>query len=1464
MKWRRIAGRVITWSLGPPLVLLATLVGTSLALAYSPPGRSLLVRAVSSYLSGSIAGTLEVGGFGGGLFRRVVLEDVALRDSTGALVIAAPRIEAHYLLPELLAGRIVFGKLEVQRPTIRLMRLRRGIWNYQAVFRSGGPGDGSAPSLVELRDVSVTDADIVVRVPTEPSPPPEPISRNGATPAAPEVEMSDDGLMRVYRASNLSGEFASIRVSTPQDDPLRVVIDSLSTRLSDPALSLVDATGTVIQGADTLRFDLSRVELPRSTLAGAGTVRWPNGPIQYDFRMTADTVALGDLRWIQPDFPDWTGKGAVVARSRGDHHTDFALSNLSLGASGARATGKVVAMVDDTRGFGVRNLDLNLTLVPLAVVRPYLDTLPMAGWLDGNLRADGYRDAMTLAGDLRFRDALVPGRPSSHLVFSGGVGFGGGDGGTTFNDLVLNRTTLDLGTISRLFPAVALPGTLNLTGAVNGPTDAVSFRGVMAHQAPDDALSRVVGKVGIDSRGAEPRLDIDARLDPLSFAALRTGYPEITARGTASGQVRATGALDSLSIDAQLEGDFGGIEASGTVALTPPRYAADSLALQLRRFNVDDILGNGTSTALNGRVVLRGVIDPDIAPQGVVTLALGQSRIGGATLDRASGLARSDGRVVSVHELETDWDDGRLTAEGSLGWTSPDSGGLHLEASATSLAPFDSLVRAATGMVRDTTTFRQLDGIASGSFDLSGSLDRLAVSGKVSADSLVIDDWQVGSVRASVATDSLGGGDFAVNATVDSASKADLIAEHLGVELSGKGDSLRFGSRVVFPDAILSIGGLRVVDSSSDRFDLDSLGVKLPHQDWRLVAPVTATDASGSFVLADTARLVTGDGSGLIEMSGSIPGAGPGDLETSMVGLNLSDLYALLQRDTTGVSGTASLDFRLAGTRDAPLMRGNAMLTGPVFGDVRPPLIRAAFDYRNRLLRSDLTFWKTGDPMLQVDLALPLDLALASRARRKLPGEISIKASADSADLAIIQALTPSLTQTRGALSLDLSIDGTWNDPRLEGTLDVIEGRMTIPTLNVRYGPIFGHARFVGDSMVVDSLFLSSGEGDMVVKGQVRFPNLGEPQLNLAFNSSGFLAINVPEFLVLRPTGSVQLTGPLSRPVLQGKTIRLDNSTLYFTDLITKDVIKLEDPAYKNLVDLEQLHRQRLGAAFQNRFLDSLRVDNIRFVLGTNDRLYSEDADIQLEGAVTVQKTGSDYLVNGNLSAVRGTYTLRLGGFLTTEFQVERGSVQFFGTPDLNATVDLRARHLARTRDGDELPVIATITGTIEVPKVELSTPNNQYAQIDIISYLLFGRPYSQLGSGSRDVLAQSALGLLGGQAAQAFGQAAGLDLVELRPGVSVGSSATASFNRLAIGKQLGRDWFITANAGFCLGGEQQTAFSARNFGASLEYRLSQEWRLQASAEPVQTCATNRLSDAFNTVARRYQIGVDVLWQREY
>jgi hypothetical protein len=57
---------------------------------------------------------------------------------------------------------------------------------------------------------------------------------------------------------------------------------------------------------------------------------------------------------------------------------------------------------------------------------------------------------------------------------------------------------------------------------------------------------------------------------------------------------------------------------------------------------------------------------------------------------------------------------------------------------------------------------------------------------------------------------------------------------------------------------------------------------------------------------------------------------------------------------------------------------------------------------------------------------------------------------------------------------------------------------------------------------------------------------------------------------------------------------------------------------------------------------------------------------------------------------------------------------------------------------------------------------------------------------------------------------------------------------------------------------------SYRNLGASLEFRFSREWRLQSTVEPaIQSCSTITGIPGFTTV-NPYQIGGDILWEREF
>jgi hypothetical protein len=353
----------------------------------------------------------------------------------------------------------------------------------------------------------------------------------------------------------------------------------------------------------------------------------------------------------------------------------------------------------------------------------------------------------------------------------------------------------------------------------------------------------------------------------------------------------------------------------------------------------------------------------------------------------------------------------------------------------------------------------------------------------------------------------------------------------------------------------------------------------------------------------------------------------------------------------------------------------------------------------------------------------------------------------------------------------------------------------------------------------------------------------------------------VRSFLTLVGTGNLELRGPVFGATLTGRLLA-NSGVLYFADLVNKRIIDLEDPSIADLVDTTLIRRENLGAKFQNRFLDSLRIEDLSVEMGSDVWLRSAEANIQLEGRVRLSKLAQTYKPIGTLNAPRGSYTLKVGP-VTRDFTVTRGQVTYTG--DLNAGLDIAAQYTVRGVRGDEIPVIASVTGTLYQPRLTLaSTVRPPISETDLISYIITGYPANEATLLGRGTAVQTGLAYFSSELERALIQDIGvpIDLIEIRPGASSSpTGAGGSLTQLAAGWQIGKKTFLTFNAGFCPDFSQ---VSYKNLGASLEFRFSREWKLQSSVEPtIQSCTNFVISNQFGN-SSLYQIGLDILWEREF
>lgn len=1461
---RRSLGAVL-WTL---VGVLACFLGALSALVGTGTGRKLVARVARVALEGVVAGRVEIGGASGTLLTGIALTDVKLYDLDTTLVAWLPRAELDYNLLDFAAGRVVFQGVRLHQPYVNIVQHKNGRLNFEQLLHLGEPSPprrGPKP-LVALRAVRIEDGEVNLRLQARPSP----------DDSLYEIDaFGGDGRRRVRRFVHLNGRLNSVRISAPGQSGIRVDVASLGTRANDPSIDLRDARGRVTIDGDSLDADLPLVRLPASQFSLRGRLAWPRDTLLYDLAIAADSVTLADVRFIDRRFPAGAVlRGAVAVRSHGGRLLEVRLDPVALTYHGGRVDGRTTMMIVADSGLvAVRGVAVTSQDLDLALPRLFLDTLPFYGHLTGRTIADGTLGALTLDADWRFRDSLAHGQPENLVRGHGQVDLLA-PAGITFSPFTVDTAALNFLTIARFVPTGDLQGTLAAVGTLTGPLADLRFVGTLRHQDGTRPTTVVRGTFAVDSRGDTLSLDVDARVDTLSLDGLTHRLAGSRLTGSVTGTARLVGRLDSLVTHIALSrlGFGGAVKADGALVLLPERLGARFLSLEGSQLSLDRWITGAPPSSLTFSA--SGALLADTAgaaPVGELMVRLAPSRLAGTELDSGAVNVRfSDGRV----RLDTVWlrQPGVITeGAGDLGWRRPVHGETLVTLDADSLSRLDSLVAWLEGSWNDTLRAVLENGAGLVHLRVAGALDSLAIGGLGQVQRLAIGDWRVPAAELRGQFEPGPAPLIWLEATADSIASGSLGFGAAAGAVKGRVDSLtwRARSRIGEMGGVAAFGRFARDSADARTIAVDSLGVAIPGGVWALDSPTTIAIKDSAIIVRRLA-LQRVNGPGRFELDGSIPTLGTGDVRLHVEGLPLAGVYALAQRDTTGAGGTVFADVSLTGTRRDPAYQGHF---GVVPGDTTGG---AALDghvaYAARRLDGDAQLSVAGRAVLALTAHLPLDLALVPVAHRQVADTLAIGARANDVDLGALETFTSVLRDVRGHLTADVGIRGTWNTPQLRGGLQIDSGAVSLPALGVRWQNIVGRLRLDGNAIHVDSLLIRSERGEADVSGVVELEKLTHPLLALNINARDFHALEQRGNLSVTGTAQLSLRGPTFGATLTGSGT-VTNSVLYFADLVEKRIVDLDapDPALAALIDTSLaaiIERQGLGPAFHSLFLDSLSIQGLQLTMGSSVWLRSNEANIQLSGRMTVNKVRRNYLLTGTLLAPRGTYRLKVGP-VTREFVVTSGTVRYFGTPDLDAGLDIEAQHLvhpvptpnSRAADNADITIIAHIGGTLYVPKLTLSAKDRELPQTDIISYLMFGQPSADITGGqagvgnNRSVLLSSTVsGIISGAISGELERTAvsdlgiPLDYVEIRPGDPGNPLQGASF---AAGWQIGAKTFLIVRASLCPGDVTNV------LGASLQFRFSPEWRAEASMEPVAGCSPN-------TSSRSRQVGGDLFWERRY
>ena len=488
-------------------------------------------------------------------------------------------------------------------------------------------------------------------------------------------------------------------------------------------------------------------------------------------------------------------------------------------------------------------------------------------------------------------------------------------------------------------------------------------------------------------------------------------------------------------------------------------------------------------------------------------------------------------------------------------------------------------------------------------------------------------------------------------------------------------------------------------------------------------------------------------------------------------------------------------------------------------------------------------------------------------------------------DLSVAQSVLP-ITGARGPLDINLQVAGPTTQPVLNGMLRVARGRFTIPASGVTYENFDGDIELVQDTLHIRWLTLSTPRGgdrggSASVLGHVDLTTYTRPRFDIRVRANHFRALQRPGLATLDvSTGpEIELVGNYDDAVLRGGLV-VNEGTIFLPELLGKEVIDLDDPDLYGLVDSTLLQARRFLPRVPSAFATNLTLDNVSVTVGDNVWLRSSEANIKLGGRLGLVRGRTESGVGGasvatprlalagTLNAERGTYVLNLGVVQPT-FEVERGTLRFFGEPEVNPSLDIRAIHTVRrprqSFNREDVRVLVAITGTLSQPELSLASADSlPLSQSDLLSYLVTGEPAFALSNSSTQYTEQ--LLTIGGRLAGTFISSriprSVFDIVEVQTGTIGGEGtggSTSSYlsslftTRVILGKQLSERWFLGLSTGLC------RANFAENLGLRLEYRISSTLTAEGGIEP----GSGELACAGTTAARGFQqtppqLGVDV------
>jgi translocation and assembly module TamB len=1400
--------KILVLTIGAILVVAFIAIAT---LTSTDWGHEFVRKRAVAALGGFAHGIVRIGSVSGNLLSGITVRDLSIRDSSGAPFIAVERASVSYGIGSLLNKRLALRDVRLTGATVVLDKPPGGEWNWKRIFPSDtAASTDSTPGWgdwIALRDVILENAHVVVRIPWEPD--------SGLTPAARDSAIADalgggtraqvvrapGGFQQVSEFRDIDARLPLLRLADPAYEARRAEVTRLSmiaAPFRPPVAEVRDLAGVFEFDDDSLWFRGTRAALPGSRVGGEGEYHFEDGDIVL--RLVGAPVALADLRWVYPRLPsEGGGKLEFVMDGRGEG-SRYIVRNADITTGGAHLAGDFGITLRDT--MALHDTDLRFQRFDTRLVEQLVPGLemPRRGTLSGRAALAGGVHAMRVNADVTFNDLQYG---ASRVAAVGEVGaVDAPEGGLRAANLRLTLQPVQVALARIVMPDLPIAGTVAGTATLDGSTQTrLVSRASLVHRE-DGERSQLAGRGEVRLAGGSTWLNVDVQARPISLVTVGRFAPATGLRGTAAGPIRLTGTLGDLALRSDL------VLSPGGAVLTEGRFdftgtPGYDVRTALRVFDLNAVMARAPHTGITARAQARGRGFDPATMRATFTADVASSTFDSLGIDSAHVRAAIADGLLQVQRGSLRGPAGFVEVGGSLGLTRARQGTLSYRVQLDSLGAVRGWIPVDTGVTapRPGVVARALERARTDSAALARATEvERAVTG-IAGPRLVVD------TPRTVRNDSVGGSLFAAGTMRGNLSRFDLRGRLAARDLLLRGNSVHraeaeFGvSRAdTMPIAMILAARLDSVSAAGFQFDsaqarlshrnpggtaslavyqednqysasaryalhlshkevhFDDLALRFDTTSWVATRPGTVR-WGGSGVELVTIELRSGE-TGRIYADGRIPSEGRADLRLEMANFEVGHLTDLLQTDVTA-RGLLSVAVDVEGTLADPRFRGAAGFVNAEYGGTKIPDLHATFDYAAAQLRARALAARSGGaPLATAEGILPINLAISGVTGSRLPDRpLSLDIIADSLPLDVLPQFTDAIENVRGRAIGAVKLRGTLRRPDMAGAVAVDLGSFGIAPLGVGVRNIVGTLRFMGDTVVIDSIAGWSG-GRVWLAGGLGVEDWTQPSFDLKLVATNARVLN-NDLGRLRADATIAVTGPFTAVEVKGGAV-IREGVLYVPESDDKELIGAGDPTLFSVMDTSVVHDAELFPA-QSPLLANLVMDvNLRInrdvwvrTPDANVEVYTpEDADLSIH----VNRRIDAVVMNGFVATDRGTYE-----FMGKRFQITRGSATFIGSQELDPTLQITGEIPVQVAGRPAMNIRIIIGGTMSSPRLVLeSDAQPPIPQTDLLSYLAFGRGASslfQFGTTNSTTGSNAAGELAGTAGALAVRQMAGIAL---------------------------------------------------------------------------------------------------------